>query len=244
MDKFNEYLKSKSESENKDFILPKSFEHKLEETLENLDKQEQSKSTIWYRNKSFFNIAAGFTFVFLVGLSIKYGVNSNKIGFVAKNSENQNIQYSGDILDVASHNNSESRSINEGDLADDGIQEYALKKALSDSFINYNNITKVIIKETFESNTYKAIDKKNDIENVIGFINNISKEEINKQTLDDWDFLIQTNGVDSNHSIIVRNDIMNIDNKWYKINGEEVNKLKSMYNDLNYNENNIGYCDY
>ena len=58
------------------------------------------------------------------------------------------------------------------------------------------------------------------------------------------DFLIQTNGVESNHTIIIKNDIMNIDNKWYKINSEEVNNFKSMYNNLNYDENSIPYCNY
>ena len=79
---------------------------------------------------------------------------------------------------------------------------------------------------------------------IISFINDILKEEIQKQTLGEWDFLIQTNGVESNHTIIIKNDIMNIDNKWYKINSEEVNNFKSMYNNLNYDENSIPYCNY
>ena len=37
MDKFDEYLKNKSKSENEEFVLPKSFEYKLEDTLKNLD---------------------------------------------------------------------------------------------------------------------------------------------------------------------------------------------------------------
>ena len=32
---------------------------------------------------------------------------------------------------------------------------------------------------------------------------------------------------------------MNIDNKWYKIDSEEVNSFKAMYNALNYDENSI-----
>ena len=44
--------------------------------------------------------------------------------------------------------------------------------------------------------------------------------------------------------IIIKNDILNIDNKWYKIDSEEVSNFKSMYNDLNYDENNIPYCNY
>ena len=95
-----------------------------------------------------------------------------------------------------------------------------------------------------DGNTYKSVDNKVDIEKIISFINDIPKEEIQKQTLGQWDFLIQTNGVESNHTIIIKNDILNIDNKWYKIDSEEVSNFKSMYNDLNYDENNIPYCNY
>ena len=38
MDNFDEYLKNKSHMEDKEFILPKSFDNKIEETLGNLDK--------------------------------------------------------------------------------------------------------------------------------------------------------------------------------------------------------------
>ena len=45
MDKFDEYLKSKSKSENEKFFLPKSFEYKLEDTLKKLDKE--NKTNVW-----------------------------------------------------------------------------------------------------------------------------------------------------------------------------------------------------
>ena len=38
MDNFDEYLKNKSHMEDKEFILPKSFDNKIEEILGNLDK--------------------------------------------------------------------------------------------------------------------------------------------------------------------------------------------------------------
>ena len=50
--------------------------------------------------------------------------------------------------------------------------------------------------------------------------------------------------MESNHTIIIKNNIMNIDNKYYKIIAEEVNNFKVMYNDLNYDENKIPYCDF
>ena len=36
MDKFDEFLKKRTEDENKDFILPESFDLKIEETLSSL----------------------------------------------------------------------------------------------------------------------------------------------------------------------------------------------------------------
>ena len=43
MDKFDEYLNNKVEMESEKFILPKSFEDKIEETLESLDKKNLEK---------------------------------------------------------------------------------------------------------------------------------------------------------------------------------------------------------
>ena len=219
MDKFNKYLKNKSKSENKEFVLPNSFECKLEETLKNLDKE--NKTNVLYINKKLWTMVACFAFVFLVGISIKYGVNSNKSNFIDRSLENQIAGYSDGIPEVASRNKAETRDV------------------VSDEVIDSNNINKIIIKNIVDGNIYKSIDNKIDIERIISFINDIPKEEIQEQILEEWEFLIQTNGMESNHTIIIKNHIMNIDNKWYKIDSKEVNSFKNMYNDLNYDENSI-----
>ena len=221
MDKFNKYLKNKSKSENKEFVLPNSFECKLEETLKNLDKENKSKTNVWYINKKLLTMVACFAFVFLVGISIKYGVNSNKSNFTDRSLENQIAGYSEGIPEIASRNKAETRDV------------------VSDEVIDSNNINKIIIKNIVDGNIYKSIDNKIDIERIISFINDIPKEEIQEQILEEWDFLIQTSGMESNHTIIIKNHIMNIDNKWYKIDSEEVNSFKAMYNALNYDENSI-----
>ena len=123
-------------------------------------------------------------------------------------------------------------------------EEFNLEDSFGDGAIDSTNINKIIVKNIIDGDTYKSVDNKVDIEKIISFINDIPKEEIQQQTLGEWDFLIQTNGVESNYTIIIKNDIMNIDNKWYKINSEEVNNFKDMYNDLNYDENSIPYCNY
>ena len=48
MDNFDEYLKNKSHMEDKEFILPKSFDNKIEETLGNLDKVNLEKKKNCY----------------------------------------------------------------------------------------------------------------------------------------------------------------------------------------------------
>ena len=244
MDKFDEYLKNKSKSENEDFVLPKSFEYKLEETLKNLDKENKNATTVWYMNKKLWTTAACFAFVFLAATSIRYGVDSNRSNSIEKSLENQVTGYSDAIPEVASHNEASTRGIGNDEATKQEVEEFSLEDRFGDGIIDSNNINKIIVKNIVDGNTYKSVDNKVDIEKIISFINDIPKEEIQKQTLGQWDFLIQTNGVESNHTIIIKNDILNIDNKWYKIDSEEVSNFKSMYNDLNYDENNIPYCNY
>ena len=243
MDKFDEYLKNKSKSENEDFVLPKSFEYKLEETLKNLDKENKNETNVWYMNKKLWTTAACFAFVFLAAVSIRYEVNSSRSDSIERSLENQVTGYSDAIPEVASHNEASTRGIG-NDEANKQVEEFSLEDRFGNGIIDSININKIIVKNIVEGNTYKSVDNKVDIEKIISFINDIPKEEIQKQTLGEWDFLIQTNGVESNHTIIIKNHIMNIDNKWYKINSEDVNEFKSMYNDLNYDENNIPYCNY
>ena len=244
MYKFDEYLKNKSKSENEDFVLPKSFEYKLEDTLKNLDKENKNKANVWYINKNLLTTAACFVFVFLAATSIRYGVDSNRSNSIERGLKNQVTEYSESIPEVARHNETSTRDIGNDEATKQEVEKFSLEDRFDDEIIDSNNINKIIVKNIVDGNTYKSVDNKVDIEKIISFINDISKEEIQKQTLGEWDFLIQTNGVEGNHTIIIKNDIINIDNKWYKINSEEVSNFKSMYNDLNYDENNIPYCNY
>ena len=227
MDKFDEYLENKSENEKQEFALPKSFEYKFEETLENLDKEKQEKTNGWYNNKKLWTTAACFAFIFIAGMSVKYGVDFNKSDSIEKSLDNQ--------IARSSIDNDAQKGITE---------EFSLQDTLGDSFIDSTNIDKVIIKNVIDGNTYKSVDNKIDIDNIIEFINNISKEEVPGQLLGDWDFLIQTNGLESNHTIIIKDYIMNIDDKYYKISPEDINIFKDMYNNLNYDKNTIPYCNY
>lgn len=243
MDNFDEYLKNKSNIENKEFILPKSFEDKIEETLENLDKVNLEKKKSWYSNKKIWTTAACFVFVCLIGISINSNINSNKSSDILSGTENEVEEYSADTPEIAMYNGKESRSI-ENDYGDSAQKsESNLNDSINGGFIDISNISKVVIKSMGSDNKYKAVDQAKDIESIIGFINEIPKEEVEKQDINDWSFLIQTSGVGINHTIIIQDDIMNIDDKWYKISLEDNKKLKEIYNNLSYQEDDIPYCN-
>ena len=238
MDKFDEYLNNKVEMEIEKFILPKSFEDKIEETLESLDKKNLEKEEKWYFNKNIWITVACFAFISLTVLVTNKNNNETTNDLIRMSSEIDNNS------SMVSYNNAESGSIREYSSNESVEEQLESNININDSFIDYNNINKVIIKFMDNINKYKTIDKRDDIRQVIDFINYTSKKEIEKQDINNWDFLIQTNGIGLNHNIIIKDDIMIIDDKWYKIDLNDNERLKNVYNDLNYNEKDIPYCDY
>lgn len=238
MDKFDEYLNNKVEMESEKFILPKSFEDKIEETIESLDKKNLEKEEKWYFNKNIWITAACFAFISLTVLVTNKNNNETTNDLIRMSSEMDNNS------SMVSYNNAESGSIREYSSNESVEEQLESNININDSFIDYNNINKVIIKFMDNINKYKTIDKRDDIRQVIDFINYTSKKEIEKQDINNWDFLIQTNGIGVNHNIIIKDDIMIIDDKWYKIDLNDNERLKNVYNDLNYNEKDIPYCDY
>ena len=63
MDKFDEFLKKKTEDENNEFTLPESFNLKIEETLKCLEDNKKEK---WYINRKIISIVACFALYFLL----------------------------------------------------------------------------------------------------------------------------------------------------------------------------------
>lgn len=243
MDNFDEYLKNKGHIEDKEFILPKSFDDKIEETLGTLDKINLEKRKNWYSNKKIWATAACFAFICLTAISINSNINLNKSSDILRSEEDSIEEYSTNTPEVAMYDSGESRSI-EKDYGDETQKsELNLMHSIDGSFIDISNISKVVIKSMGSDNKYKSVDNITDIENIIGFINEISKEEVEKQDINDWDFLIQTSGIGINNTIIIEDDIMNIDDKWYKISLEDNKKLKEIYNNLSYQEDDIPYCN-
>jgi len=77
----------------------------------------------------------------------------------------------------------------------------------------------------------KTISKKEDIEKVISFINSIDKKVILPSGEKGWEFYIQTKG-NKEHSITFIGNRMKIDLVWYKINIDELKRMREIYNEL------------
>ena len=105
MDKFDEYLNNKVEMESEKFILPKSFEDKIEETLESLDKKNLEKKEKWYFNKNIWITAACFAFISLTVLVTNKNNNETTNDLIRMSSEMDNNS------SMVSYNNAESGSI-------------------------------------------------------------------------------------------------------------------------------------
>lgn len=231
MDKFDDYLEEKSTKEIEEFTLPESFDNKIEETLASLDKKE---NIAWYKDKKFWSAVACFSIICLAGFGINQVTNLGEGDSEMKLVENRSTTYDSSQPEMAKNDDlinfeSQLESSDEQFMADEGI--------------NLEDINNIVFKEVQINNKYKVVSKKDDIQKIIDVINNIIVNPTEVQNLDDWDFLIQTNGSNS-HSIIIQDNIMNIDDKWYEINLEGVNELLKIYDELNYGEDDIPFCDF
>ncbi|MCW6086527.1 hypothetical protein [Clostridium sporogenes] len=84
----------------------------------------------------------------------------------------------------------------------------------------------------------KVVTKKEDIVEIINFINSIQLlEEIN-DPVKGWIYTINiyNNSNNTNNTIEFLGDKINIYNKWYKINDNNLEKLRKIYKDLNYEQ--------
>ncbi len=228
MDKFDEFLKKKTEDENKDFILPESFDLKIEETLSSLEDDKKDK---WYINKKRISMVACLSVVFLIGL--RYMIFDENLGMDKSNG-----------TEMAA-DNIQSRGINESGVSNYSSEPEIANYSLGDNEnvnINKDEVKGLTIKSLSGEAKFKFVNGEEDIEKIIDFINNIYKSEVIDQGISDWDYLIQTSGP-INHTIEVKENLINIDNRCYEAE-EDVSKIiKDIYSNLNYEEKDIKYCN-
>lgn len=104
--------------------------------------------------------------------------------------------------------------------------------------LNINGIESMIIKVLPSPPKMKAINKEEDIKSIIEYINSISKQTIELEDINGWEVLIQTYG-EQQHSIKFIADMLIIDDVWYRVGETEVEKIKDLYNKLDYDEERV-----
>ncbi len=109
------------------------------------------------------------------------------------------------------------------------------KAIQSSSEISLTDIEVITIKALPSPPKAKTIDKKDDIEKVVKFINSINKEKVKQEDIKGWEFWVQTKGK-KEHSVTFIGNELNINNNWYKVNSNEIKKFREIYNNLNYKE--------
>lgn len=226
MDKFDDYLEKKSECEDKEFILPKAFEDKLKNTLDNLDSEPQKNN---YRKKKIIASAAGIIFVCLIGWKL---ANNNMFG----NSMNSRTLENSVTNETADYDSGAAKSYMTDQRDNYGADEYSIVEKTVDE----NTTSKIIFKNLIG---YKVVEKTEDISEIANLINNNSLIEINEVELDNWQYLIETVG-EKNHIIMIKNNIMNVDDRWFEINEDVSKEFGSLYYKLDYSEKDINSCDF
>ena len=219
MDKFDEFLKKKTEDENNEFTLPESFNLKIEETLKCLEDNKKEK---WYKNRKIISMVACFALVFFVGL--RYTVFNGSL-----------------TINESTTMDMQSDSVQRSSIPEPEISNYSLENS-EDFIINQNEVKELTIKSLSGEAKFKFVNKEEDINNIIESINKLYKFEVIDQGLSEWDFLIQTTG-EVNHTIEVKGNLINIDNRCYESNEDISEIIRNIYDNLNYEEKNIKYCN-
>lgn len=78
MDKFDDYLEKQSKCEKEKFVLPQSFDRKVEDILLNLDSELKKENNKWYKNKKLWTTAACFAFICLAGMGLSKQIHLGK----------------------------------------------------------------------------------------------------------------------------------------------------------------------
>ena len=103
--------------------------------------------------------------------------------------------------------------------------------------ININDVDNLKIITLPSPPKEKTITRKEDIKKVINLINSIKKEHIKQNDKKGWSILIETDGKEK-HSIGFYGGKIEIDNSWYKINNNDIDKFENLYHKLDYKEDN------
>ena len=102
--------------------------------------------------------------------------------------------------------------------------------------LNSEKISSIRIQALPSPPKFKDIDKKEDIERIATFLNDLPKEEIKDDGRNGWQFFIEVNEIGSTYYVSFLGDRLYIDKKCYKIDDKVLNEFKELYNSLQYEE--------
>lgn len=102
--------------------------------------------------------------------------------------------------------------------------------------LNSEKISSIRIQALPSPPKFKDIDKKEDIERIATFINDLPKEEIKDDGRNGWQFFIEVNEIGSTYYVSFLGDRLYIDKKCYKIDDKVLNEFRELYDSLQYEE--------
>lgn len=104
--------------------------------------------------------------------------------------------------------------------------------------LSLNNTKSITIATLPSPPKKKYVTRKTDIKKIIDFVNSMSKKEIPKKNVYGWFISISTLGKEK-HDISFAGTNLNIDDKWYEINNNELDKIIKLYKELDYEEDTV-----
>lgn len=117
MDKFDDFIKEKANSEKESFSLPQSFEDKIESVLDTIESEKINKVEPWYKNRRIVPIAACFVFSCLVLFRLLYNEDGVKEDLKISNNMESAEDNSLVLYDE------KSSSLSEGYSADRAVEQ-------------------------------------------------------------------------------------------------------------------------
>ena len=102
--------------------------------------------------------------------------------------------------------------------------------------LNSEKISSIRIQALPSPPKFKDIDKKEDIERIATFLNDLPKEEIKDDGRNGWQFFIEVNEIGSTYYVSFLGDRLYIDKKCYKIDDKVLNEFRELYNSLQHEE--------
>ncbi|WP_195244740.1 hypothetical protein [Clostridium celatum] len=228
MDKFDDYLEKQSKCEKEKFVLPQSFDRKVEDILLNLDSELKKENNKWYKNKKLWTTAACFAFICLAGMGLSKQIH------LGKNEKKQTTVASEESM-MKSAGVRENESNVTHDIESYGLKESGLDNIEDSQVLRADDIYNITIESISTQTKYKEVTKKEDINNIVNFINTMPIYEVINENINSVQYSIKIHGV-TDHIYSFNDDIMGVDGIYYRTVEKEISELNELYNNLNYEE--------